>query len=414
MSRFLKIFFILLTVIISLILAIAVVLYFSYKNYNPEDEFLVDRSQIEYFSETYDDSRSEFILKADSLRLAYPDLIIDKIMVPSKVDTALYTDYLYLPSKNTDKLLILISGTHGTEAFVGAAMQNVFINKYLNKEFLEESAVLLIHGMNPYGFKYNRRVTENNVDLNRNSDINRELFAIKNPGYKKTTNLINPEQPVDLGGISHRLFIFKAIAKIAREGMNTLRQAILQGQYEYPKGLYHGGMDFEPQISNFRSIFDTICKPYQMIFAIDLHTGYGERGKMHLFPNPVEPKVQGIIESIFSGVQIDWGDKESFYTVTGSFVDFIGLIHPGKNYIPMVFEFGTLNSQKTFGSLKSLHYTILENQGAQFGYASKKDSIWVKDRFRNMFYPDSEAWRSRSVIEFTNVMDVAMEKYLEL
>jgi hypothetical protein len=47
--------------------------------------------------------------------------------------------------------------------------------------------------------------------------------------------------------------------------------------------------------------------------------------------------------------------------------------------MPVLFEYGTLNSQTTMGSLKSIHTMILENQGTQHGYKSERDSLRVKN-----------------------------------
>ena len=36
-------------------------------------------------------------------------------------------------------------------------------------------------------------------------------------------------------------FLAKAVWNIARYGFNTLKNAVVQGQYEYPRGLFFGG-----------------------------------------------------------------------------------------------------------------------------------------------------------------------------
>ncbi len=94
------------------------------------------------------------------------------------------------------------------------------------------------------GFRHMRRVTENNVDLNRNFDTVPDLFALQNPGYRTISDMLNPEAPVDLGSLPHRLFAERAVLLIARHGMSALRQAVLQGQYELARGVYFGGRAF--------------------------------------------------------------------------------------------------------------------------------------------------------------------------
>jgi len=275
--------------------------------------------------------------------------------------------------------------------------------------------ILILHSVNPYGFKNFRRVTENNVDLNRNSDTEISLYANENPGYGDIYGLLNPAGKVNTGSLSNQFFYVKAIANIIRASMATLRQAVLQGQYDYPEGLYYGGNDFEPQIRSLHSILPPIFDPYESIFEIDLHTGYGERRVLHLFPNPVEDqKIKQMTESIFPGQHIDWGDSDDFYTITGDFSYFLRKIKPVALYLNMPFEFGTLNSQKTFGSLKSIQNMILENQGANYGYKRKKDEKKVKEHFLEMYYPSSEAWRSEVMKQARDMLELVIENYLSL
>ena len=132
-----------------------------------------------------------------------------------------------------------------------------------------------------------------------------------------------------------------------KAGMPALRQAILQGQYQFPEGLYYGGNTYEPQIIALNPIIDSITEPYNLIFALDLHTGYGEKGRLHLFPNPVDPETKKRMETIFSGYRIDWGDSDDFYTVTGDFVGFISKLNSGKDFIPMAFGGRTLVVKNT-------------------------------------------------------------------
>ncbi len=120
------------------------------------------------------------------------------------------------------------------------------------------------------------------------------------------------------------------------------------------------------------------------------------------------------IENIFSGIHIDWGDENDFYTVTGDFTTYVGQIIPEKCYLTMTFEFGTLDSQVTMGSIKSLHNVILENQGAHFGYQSKEDEEGVKNRYVEGYYPSSRSWRSKAIMDARKTLLQAVKKYQEI
>jgi hypothetical protein len=79
----------------------------------------------------------------------------------------------------------------------------------------------------------------------------------------------------------------------------------------------------------------------------------------------------------------------------------------------MAFEYGTMDSQTTIGSIKSLHVMVLENQGDQYGYKSVDDSIKVKNDFIEMDYPSSESWRSHIIDETKIVFDKSLQRFVE-
>ena len=376
----------------------------------------IDKTALSYFQESYDDCRDNFISASKEIKSRYKNVEEFSLSIPSQIDDDLTINGCYIPAQSEKKkLLIISSGIHGVEGFAGSAIQQMFMHEMLKEMDLANVGVLLIHGMNPYGFKYVRRVTENNVDLNRNSDVDRALFKIENTGYAKLNEMLNPQKKVDLGSFKNRFFIVQAVIKIVRHSMSTLRQAILQGQYSFENGLYYGGQDFEPQINTIKPVLLEIGRDYMTILTIDLHTGYGQRNRLHLFPNPVENKVaREKLEHIFKGYSIDWGDTEDFYTVTGAFADFIGKVLADKFYMPMAFEYGTLDSQTTTGSVKSIHNMIIENQGYHHGYETKADEQEVKRRFREMYFPSSNEWRSEIIRQSREVLKVALERYAAL
>lgn len=350
---------------------------------------------LSYFDDSYVECRGDFLIRAEALSVKYEGVKLVNLQVPSKLDNELFVDVCYIPAQNKkSRLLILSSGIHGIEGFVGNAVMDLFMENFVTDELLDETGILLIHGMNPYGFKYNRRVTENNVDLNRNSDIDPELYNTINSGYGELIDFLNPTKPVKVGSMKNRFFVVTAIRKIIQASLPVLRQAVLQGQYQYPDGLYFGGNVQEPQISRIGAGIKKVGSDYDLILNIDLHTGYGERGKLHFFPNPVEDLVlKKQTEDLFEGYQIDWGDGADFYTITGDFSGYIGKLLPRKTHISMTFEYGTMDSQKTMGSIKSIHNMIIENQGVHYGYKRSKDQKKTEQRFLEMYYPSDPAWR---------------------
>jgi len=399
--------------LIAAVLAVAAVIIL-YMNFSPEEvKYGTSGEALKYFHSTYGECRTAFRLYSEKLKEKYDGTEISAVRVESKRDTSLYIDYCYVPARVfPERLLILTSGVHGVEGFAGSAVQLMFEEELAGSTIDDKTGVLLIHAVNPFGFKYNRRVSENNVDLNRNCSSDGKLYSSRNLGYELFERMLNPEGSPGFEDAGYYLFPLTTILKIARYSEKNMRQAILQGQYGYPDGLYYGGNSLEQENREVTGLIKRFAAEYGMIFEIDLHTGYGKRGNLHLFPNPVEDdKVKKDIEYLFSGNKIDWGNSDDFYTITGNLSSYIGEILPGKYYLPMVFEFGTLDSQTLMGSIRSLHNMIIENQGFGYGYASKEDSLSVAGIIREMYYPSSEAWRSKILADSRKMLSEALTKF---
>ena len=414
MKKFIKIAAITIVVLIIAILGYTYIVFNFYSPTDPEVE--VNEAAQKYFHKSYDKSRNAFLIQANNLNEKFDSVQLFSRDVRSNIDDNLIIDFCYVPAqKDAKKLIIITSGTHGVEGYVGSAVQQMFMSEVLTSGMLDDIGVLLVHSINPFGFKYSRRVTENNVDFNRNCDTEQSLFSSANEGYGKLIAMLNPEGKVNSECLKNRFFILVAINELIKESMGSLRQAILQGQYKYTKGLYFGGLNFEPQLATLSEVFKDISADYESVFNIDLHTGYGERGVAHLFPNPIDDEnIKSGLENIFEGYEINWGDSDDFYTINGSFTDYIGKLLSDKTYYPMVLEYGTLTSQSTVGSIKSIHNMVMENQGVQHGFKSAKDSLKIMHSFMEMYNPSSEKWRTKIMDDSKIILKKAIINYGDL
>jgi len=404
-------------VLLTLVTGILAYTYIGYNTWSPGNvEGTADQAAIKYFRNTYPECREAFRASAEKLKEKLDRVEIFSLPVENKTNDDLTLDFCYLPAqKNKSKLLILSSGIHGIEGFTGSAIQNMIMEHFDNPGLFSETGILFVHAMNPFGFKNSRRVTENNIDLNRNCDSKKTLFSSENNGYSELAEFLNPTGKANPGSPGNKFFLITAIKKLIQKSMKALRQAVLQGQYQYPDGLYFGGKDVEPQVKSVTPVLISYATDYETVMNIDLHTGYGELGVLHLFPNPVDDQnVKTAMEKIYSGYKIDWGDSDDFYTINGAFSDYLGKLFPDKLYIPMTFEFGTLNSQTTMGSIHSIHTMILENQGFHFGYKNITAEEKTENAFREMYYPSSETWRSKVITDTRKMMEKVIENFGEL
>src|SRR3546814_19590214 len=77
--------------------------------------------------------------------------------------------WAWLGADDAENVVLIVSGTHGPEGFMGSAAQIALLNKVaLGAQNPRNIKVVLVHAINPWGFAHVSRTTENNVDLNRN------------------------------------------------------------------------------------------------------------------------------------------------------------------------------------------------------------------------------------------------------
>src|SRR5581483_9504704 len=142
-------------------------------------------------------------------------------------------DIGWFGSTTPKRVLLHASGLHGVEGFGGSAIQFQFLDSM--PAVPRETAFILVHILNPYGMAWFRRFNENNVDLNRNF-VPDGLYEGAPPAYVQLDSFLNPPRPP-----SFDCFTLKAVGLIVRYGMPALKQAVVGGQYEFPKGLFFGG-----------------------------------------------------------------------------------------------------------------------------------------------------------------------------
>lgn len=347
----------------------------------------------DYFKNTYPECEADFDAKFSKAKASNKNAEIHEFQYAEGTLKS-----YFFPAKNEKSkkknLLILISGTHGIEAFAGSAVQRYLLDQNLNNV---NTAILMIHGFNLYGFKNDRRVNEANIDLNRNFVLTREMFKPDDQKYALINSFLNPSNPPSTGFFSHTGFILNSIKNIVLYSMDTLRSSILKGQYTYPKGVFYGGDKTQIQSLLIQDLIIEFIKPgsFKKVMLVDLHTGYGEKAKLHLLAGKSTDQNSQNLLKVYNKDEIDFADKKNFYAVEGEmlnyFMDKIKL-NVDTEVSGITFEYGTMDSQKTLGSIESLRRVVLENQNFH-NSAEQAESEKIKALYREMFYPSDTSWR---------------------
>lgn len=285
--------------------------------------------------------------------------------------------------------LVISSGLHGVEGFVGSAIQIALLQGLINREIdLTRWSLVLIHAMNPFGFEYIRRVNENNVDLNRNFlvDFN---HTPSSTDYARFSSLLNPR------GLTRGpdVFTVKACLYICRFGMSSLRNSIAAGQYDFPRGLFFGGHSATQSAGLIREILLAFRSERETVIHIDVHSGLGAYADYRLLlSGNNDYEKSDLCTSLFDTAKIESiGEKGGITgSISGTISEYFNAVM-GKKYHHVGLEFGT------YSNLRLLRIMRLENAAHHYLDDADARNKKIKSEFLECFCPADPCWRSQVI-----------------
>ena len=318
----------------------------------------------------------------------------------------LYIDSFYLPGGGEKtNLVVLTTGVHGVEGYIGSVMLDVFFAEIYPTLDRENTGVLVIANVNPYGMKYYRRYNENNVDLNRNFILDWDTFDLaSNKEYPKVDTFLGPTGRIG-NALWHEAGFYLSLGKTAiTDGAGTISDALLTGQYEYPQGVYYGGTGDEASTVYLKEVFaGCLDSDYENIVHIDIHSGYGPRYNMVIFNSVYETMTEAESQAAFGYDYIIAHDSEAFYATTGDTTDFFYRLAEQKQadtaLFSTCFEFGTIGDA-FFDTILSLKYTVDENRNHWYPTGNETTARIIHENYMELFYPTETAWREKAVEDF--------------
>ncbi len=397
-----------LLITLSVVLVVAIVLTFmgpqlvlmGARQSQVEDNY----SYSQYFYTTYDEIRAHLEARVDDLRAK--GIKVDASEYTVDESDGLYIDNIYLPaSKEKENLLILTTGVHGIEGYIGSVMLDVFFEEIYPELDTQTTGVQIVANVNPYGMKYMRRYNENNVDLNRNFILDWDDFDYaSNKDYPEVKSFLQPEKKIG-NAFWHEVGFYLRLAKEAiTKGASKVSDALLTGQYEYPQGVYYGGIKDEKSTAYLKGVFnDCLDSEYENIVHIDIHSGYGPRYNMVIFNSVYDTMTEAQTKEAFSYDYVIAHDSEAFYATTGDTTDYFYRLAESKNsdkdLFSTCFEFGTIGDS-FFDSILSLKYTVDENRQHWYPSDNRVTSEVVFENYKELFYPTETQWREKTVQDF--------------
>lgn len=297
--------------------------------------------------------------------------------------------------------LLIVSGTHGIEGFAGSALQSALLDRIVGSADASPDGVRLVfvHALNPHGFAWQRRVNEDNVDLNRNF-VDWSTDPPANPGYDRLADLLVPtawdEQTQDETTAA-------LLAEVERVGMDRMQEIISGGQYAHPTGLFYGGRGPTWSHRWLASAAPALAAGAERLAIVDLHTGLGPwgHGELIVHDRATDPG--------YRRAEGWWGDVRSMRDgesvsaeLTGDWLGRIGRFLPGVEITAAALEFGTIDSVEVLQALRADAW--LHAHADPLG----PEASPIKAAIRAAFADDDPAWLAALTTRFDEVVGGAL------
>lgn len=345
-----------------------------------------------HFADSFAEARGGFVQAAGATVRSYAT-------ASSGPDgSELFTDCAWIGDPDARTVLVLISGTHGIEGYSGSAVQRDWIAEHAAQWPHQAPAVLLVHALNPYGFAWDRRVTAEGCDLNRNFID----FANPpvNPDYAEIAELLVPS---NLG--EHE--IERSEAQLARwradKGELAFQIARKSGQCSDPKGMFYCGV----AATEAHRTLDRIFTDYRLgkrdfVTVLDIHTGlgpygYGEPQSEHDPASRSHAIARDVIGPSLTSPELGTSFSVPLHGTMQQFWD--QRMADGR-HLYLCLEFGTFDQESSRKLYREDHW--YHGHGA--GDPLSEYGLDLRRRMRAHFDPAEDSWREMVLMRTRQVI----------
>lgn len=333
------------------------------------------------FSNTYAGAKKRFLAAARERNVPVSSYV-HPLFGPS--GEALSTDVALIGPAAASRVLILESSLHGVEGYPGSAIQIAALEE-IDLPPDGDVALLLVHAINPWGFAWNRRFNEDNIDLNRHFIDWENPGTLDNPGYRDIADFVVPS---DFSEAALAASDAKLEAYREEKGDLAFRSAIKLGQYSHPEGLYYGGLAPSWSAKTVQNIAnDFLCKA-KICGLIDVHTGLGPFGYGECLSGMAPESEEGMRCTAWYGeVAHTKSAKTDYAGSAASILDGYKRAAPWPVWTPIGLEFGTRDPKTVRDAVRFDGWLHLNRDTA----GAKAEA--VKAMLLRAYYPEEPEWR---------------------
>jgi hypothetical protein len=307
-------------------------------------------------------------------------------IAPVRTEEPLSTDAAWIGPREAARLVYVQSGTHGVEGFCGSGIQVGWLQRGLHRELPRDTALLLTHAINPYGFAWQRRVTEDNVDLNRNF-IDHAGGCPHNAGYEALKHAICPPEWT----AAERAVADRILMGYAQEhGLMALQAAITSGQYSHPDGVFYGGRGATWSNHTLAELLRVHAGRVKHVAFIDLHTGLGPYGVGEIMNNhaAAEPAFARVSQWFGGEATSTDAGSSSSAPVSGDITFGVERALPQAEITGVTLEYGTVSVKDVLDAVRADNW--LHAHGDLRAHQARD----IKAQIRSAFYPEADDWKN--------------------
>ena len=315
-----------------------------------------------WFPASYEESRERFRQNLARVQTFWPGAQLHQHRLVGDEDLTI--DWITAKAvEQTEKILVLTTAEHGIEGYVGSAMLFYFFEHFLNRLTSENTDLLLVHTINPWGMKHMRRTNANNVDLNRNFVwLPDEIDPAFNLELGPLGTFLTPARPVPTKLIAKLRFNLHLWYQVVKMGFSSLIAISSLGHYHQPKGIHYGGDCFQEETRVMMDLYKQVFQQSDQVLHLDMHTGWGPRYQMSLVNSYLEKRSSKELTEFFSYPQIVATIPGEFYSMRGDMIDYVYTLsekeYPNTRLFATSFEFGTFGDSM-FAEIRGLQAMIL-------------------------------------------------------
>ncbi|MDZ4375593.1 MAG: M14 family metallopeptidase [Phenylobacterium sp.] len=334
------------------------------------------------FSATYAEARAKFQDAAEGAGAALSSYVHPE-RGPDGGEVA--TDVAWIGPADAAGVLVMVSGTHGVEGHCGSGAQVDWLRRGEAARRAPGVAVMLVHAINPYGFAWSRRVTHENVDLNRNFiDFSKPLP--ESPAYDALHHAVKPLTWTQAARDESRAVLLG----YAREhGFPALIQAMSGGQYRHPDGIFYGGAGETWSRRTLTAIFRERLAAASDVGVIDYHTGLGPVGYAEQIVSAMPQSEEYRRAALWHGLAVasQSGGESVSAKLAGDWLDATPGLLPHARVTGIALEYGTVESTQVLEALRA------DNWLHAHGDPLSPEGQAIKAQIRGAFYIDDDVWR---------------------